>query len=61
MVKAETELMTVPKAAKEIGKHKMTLYRWIDRGKIEAVEHGGILFIKTSDVERLKSVGVNSG
>lgn len=45
--------MTVPAAAKELGKSKVTLYRWIDEGKILHIKFGGILFIPVSEVERL--------
>jgi len=51
-----SELMTVPQAAKELGKTKMTLYRWIDQGKVRTDKIGGILFIRRAEVERLKSV-----
>jgi len=49
------DLMTVPKAAKALGHPKMTLYRWIEVGKIHAIKLGGILFIPKSEVERLKN------
>jgi excisionase family DNA binding protein len=48
------DFVTVPEAAKQIGKPKMTLYRWIDSEKIIAVTFGGIKFIPKSEVERLK-------
>ena len=48
------DFVTVPEAAKQIGKPKMTLYRWIDSEKIIAVTLGGIKFIPKSEVERLK-------
>jgi len=48
------DLMTVPKAAKALGFTKMTLYRWIDAGKVHAIKLGGILFIPVSEIERLK-------
>lgn len=54
-MKLLSELLTVPKAAKEIGKSKMTLYRWIYQGKIETNPLGGILFITRAEVERLKA------
>ncbi|MBA7584860.1 hypothetical protein ES708_26826 [subsurface metagenome] len=48
------EFVTVPEAAKQLGKPKMTLYRWIGANKLIAVTFGGILFIPKSEVERLK-------
>ena len=48
------DLMTVPRAAKALGLSKMTLYRWIDAGKIISISLGGFLFIPTREVERLK-------
>jgi len=32
----------------------MTLYRWLDAGKIVGIKLGGVLFIPESEVERLK-------
>jgi len=48
------EVVTVPEAAKRLGRPKMTLYRWIDANKILWLRFGGILFIPVSEVERLK-------
>jgi excisionase family DNA binding protein len=48
------DFITVPEAAKQLGKPKMTLYRWIGSNKLIAVTFGGILFIPKSEVERLK-------
>lgn len=49
------DFVTVPKAAKQLGKPKVTLYRWIEANKLIAVTFGGILFIPKSEVERLKN------
>ena len=49
------DFVTVPKAAKLLGKPKVTLYRWIEANKLIAVTFGGILFIPKSEVERLKN------
>ncbi|MBA7558642.1 hypothetical protein ES708_00246 [subsurface metagenome] len=49
------EFVTVPEAAKQLGKPKMTLYRWIEANKLIAVTFGGILFVPTSEIERLKN------
>ena len=48
------DFVTVPKAAKQLGKPKMTLYRWIEANKLIAITFGGILFVPVSEVERLK-------
>ncbi|GEM_PF-1646965 len=47
------EFVTVPEAAKQLGRPKMTLYRWIEANRLIAVTFGGILFIPKSEVERL--------
>lgn len=49
------DFVTVPEAAKELGKPKMTLYRWIEANKLIAVTFGGILFVPKSEIERLKN------
>ncbi len=48
-------LVTVMTAAKEIGVHFATLYRWIDAGDVITARVGGILFIPIDEVERLKN------
>jgi len=45
--------MTVRQAAKQIGVHFTTVYRWIDAGTILNINFGGILFIPRSEVTRL--------
>jgi len=49
------EFVTVPQAAKQLGKPKMTLYRWIEANKLIAVTFGGILFVPQSEIERIKN------
>lgn len=49
------DIVTVPEAAKRLGKPKMTLYRWIDANRIVSIKLGGILFIPISEVERIKN------
>lgn len=49
------EFVTVPEAAKQLGKPKMTLYRWIEANKLIAITFGGILFVPVSEVQRLKN------
>lgn len=47
--------ITVPEAAKILGKPKMTLYRWIKGRKLTAIRFGNIVFVPKSEVERLKN------
>jgi len=46
--------MTVRQAAKQLGVHFTTVYRWIDAGTILNINFGGILFIPKSEIDRLK-------
>ena len=49
------DLMSIGRAAKVLGISRMTLYRWIDAGKVDTIKLGGILFIPVSEVnERLE-------
>jgi len=47
-------VMGVREAAKEIGVHYVTLYRWVKDSEIVYVTFGGSIFIPTLEVERLK-------
>ena len=49
------DIVTVPEAAKQLGRPKMTLYRWIDAKKIVSIKLGGILFIPKTELVRLKN------
>jgi len=49
------DLMSVQDTAKELGRHRYQIYRWIESGKIVAIKLGGILFIPKSEIERVKS------
>ncbi|MBA7675735.1 hypothetical protein ES703_83972 [subsurface metagenome] len=53
--KQATDFMTVRQAAKQIGVHFTTVYRWIYAGRILNINFGGILFIPESEVGRLKN------
>lgn len=48
------DILTVGDAAKELGQHRSTIYRWLEAGKFIGVKLGGILFVPKSEVERLK-------
>ena len=54
------DLMTVPQAAKAIGVHFATVYRWIEAGTVPADTIGGILFVSKSEIERLKILRARS-
>lgn len=49
-----SDLVSVRDAAKELGRPRVTIYRWVDAGKIIGIKLGGILFIPKSEIERLK-------
>ena len=49
------DLVSVQDTAKELGRPRVTIYRWIDTGKIIGIKLGGILFIPKSEVERIKN------
>lgn len=53
-IRQPDDLVTVPAAARKLGLHKTTLYRWWKAKRIYLVELGGILFVPTSEVERLQ-------
>jgi len=48
------ELLSLSDAAKELHVTRMTLYRWIKKGKVETVTFGGYRAIHKSEVERLR-------
>lgn len=52
---ATSDLISVAQAAHKLGRHRATIYRWADAGKIIGIKLGGILFIPKSEVERLKN------
>lgn len=48
------DLVSVVDAARTLGRPKMTIYRWVEAGKIIGIKLGGVLFIPVSEVERLQ-------
>lgn len=48
------DVLTVNKASEEIGIHHVTLYKWINEGKVAFVRFGGLMFIPVREVERLR-------
>lgn len=53
---ATREFFTVPEAAGLLGRPKMTLYRWINDGKLITITFGGIKFVPASEIERMKTL-----
>lgn len=49
-----SDLLQVGDAAKALGISTMTLHRWIEKGKIQAVKVGAYRAIPKLEVERLK-------
>ncbi len=50
-----SDLFSVSNAAKELGRPRITIYRWIETGKIQGIKLGGILFIPREEIDRLKN------
>ena len=50
-----SDLVSVADAANELGRPRITIYRWVEAGKILGVKLGGILFIPRSEIQRVKS------
>ena len=48
------DLLSVPQAAKELGVHFATVYRWIDKGRIHPVRIGGQVFVAVDEIRALK-------
>lgn len=47
------DLYSVKRAAEDLGKPRITIYRWIKTGKILSIKLGGVIFIPVTEVERL--------
>lgn len=48
------DLLSVGKAAKELGISRVWAYQQIKDGELHALELGGILFVPRSEIERLR-------
>lgn len=48
------QLTTIPEAAKEIGVHFATLYRWLKKGKLHPIHIGNQDFLTIDEVKTLK-------
>jgi excisionase family DNA binding protein len=55
------DLKSVPQAAKILKRPKITLYRWIEKGKVQAIQLGDVLYIPTREVQRLQNGGAPMG
>jgi excisionase family DNA binding protein len=53
------DLVSVQEAARRLSRPRSTLYRWIDAGTIVTIRLGGILFVPTSEIERLAGLKPN--
>ena len=51
-----SDLMSVQQAAKLLGRPRVTIYRWVGKGKIISVKLGGTIFIPKSEIDRIAGV-----
>jgi len=54
------DILTIPQAAKELGVHRATIYRWIDKGIVHPFRIAGQVFVTVDDVKSLKEKRGNS-
>ncbi len=47
------DLLSVPQAAKRLGVHFATVYRWIDKGRIHPIRIGGQVFVTVDEIRAL--------
>jgi len=52
-----SQLMRVSEAAKVLGIHRATLYRWISEGRVVITPIGKMLFVSSSEVDKIKEGG----
>jgi excisionase family DNA binding protein len=50
----ESDLLSIQDAAKELKRPRLTLYRWVKKGRVIGIRIGGVLFIPKIEVQRLK-------
>ena len=53
------ELIGMQEAADQLGISAMTLHRWVERGKIQAVKVGSYRAIPLTEIERLRDAKTN--
>jgi excisionase family DNA binding protein len=56
-----TKLLTVARAARELGLSRRTLYRWVEAKEIKSHEVDGVLFIPKEEVARIKTARAPRG
>ena len=56
LVFENTELVSIKEACEIFGISRMTLHRWIVKGKIQAVQVGEYRAIPKTEIERLRDV-----
>ncbi len=56
---AVENILTIPEAAKELGVHRVTIYRWIDKGIVHPFRVGRQVFLTTDEVKALKEQRAN--
>ena len=49
------DLMSAPQAAKQLGVHFTTIYRWIRKGEIHPFYIAGQMFVSVDEVNTLQS------
>ena len=49
------DLLSIPQAAKELGVHFTTVYRWIHKGRLYPFRIGNQVYITSKEVEELKN------
>jgi len=48
------DIVTIPQAAEEMGIHRATVYRWIDKGRIHPFRICGRVFVTVDEIQALK-------
>lgn len=51
------DLLTVEQFAEQVKRPRITIYRWIEKGKINAITIGKTLYIPTSELARVGDNG----
>jgi excisionase family DNA binding protein len=47
-------MVTISSAAKTLGVSRPTIYRWLNTGKLTGTTFGGVIFIDSKQVDKLK-------
>ncbi len=47
------DIVSVKKAAEMLSKPRITIYRWVETGRLLSIKLGGVIFIPWTEVERL--------